>query len=76
MTTCRSCGAPIRWARTPAGKNIPLDAGDDGEPVEYEGGGLVQVGWAGPFRVVESRPGEPGYRTHFASCGQAKEWRK
>ncbi len=23
--TCRSCGEPIRWAKTREGKNIPLD---------------------------------------------------
>ncbi len=25
--TCRSCGAPIQWERTPKGKAIPLDIG-------------------------------------------------
>lgn len=26
MSRCRSCNAPIRWARTAAGKAMPLDA--------------------------------------------------
>lgn len=27
VAKCRSCGAPIDWHKTEAGKNMPLDAG-------------------------------------------------
>lgn len=29
MSYCRACGRSIRWARTPAGKLMPLDAKPD-----------------------------------------------
>lgn len=25
MTHCKSCGEPIDWVKTPAGKNMPVD---------------------------------------------------
>jgi hypothetical protein len=71
MATCRSCGAEIQWARTEAGKAIPLDVG------EVENGNLVVEG--GVVRV--RRPGdlattEPRRRSHFASCPFARQHRK
>jgi hypothetical protein len=65
---CRSCGAPIEWAKTREGKSMPLDAG------EFEDGNLVLL--AGVVR--EWREGDvlPCRRSHFASCKQASMWRR
>lgn len=60
---CRSCGAEIRWARTSAGKRMPLDA----EPnpngnVELTNG--VAVVHAQPPAFVDGEIFMP----HFATC--------
>jgi hypothetical protein len=85
-TTCRSCGAPIWWAHTTAGRLIPVD----NAPVDS--GNIVTTGRQNVSEsitgVVCSRPEvkveEPGmlpddrprYVAHFATCPNADEWRK
>lgn len=81
-TVCRSCQAPIRWARTTTGNLMPLDY----EPVTQ--GNVLLTG-----RRVEGRQGlldecrvEAGppmfddgtarYVAHFVTCPQADQWRK
>jgi hypothetical protein len=62
---CRSCGAEIRWARTVAGKRIPLD------PQPVEGGNLAPTfGPVGQILVrVVGRPWNGRrWRSHFATC--------
>lgn len=76
MTACRSCGAPIVWARTVADKACPLDAGPDGRPLHVFGGGLVLVAESSRGIVVEADHGADGYRSHFATCATPKRWRK
>lgn len=76
MSRCRSCDAPITWARTTTGKNIPLDADDHGEPVDVDAGGLVFISWEGPRRIVRAQPGVAGYRAHFSSCPNADAHRR
>lgn len=78
-TTCRSCGAPIRWERTSSGKRIPLDA----DPAR---GGNVDVVWIGGERVaVVLGPADAAaaevdghvlYRAHFATCPDAATHRR
>jgi hypothetical protein len=77
VPTCRSCGAEIRWARTQAGKAIPLDAG-----TRFEGN-LVETGeyvdGTPVVRVVgkdEERGKKLLYKSHFATCRDADKWRK
>jgi hypothetical protein len=70
---CRSCGAAILWALTPAGRRVPLDA----EPVEYEApAGRYAVLWPadGGTPVAVHRPAL--YLTHFATCPNAASHRK
>ena len=70
MGRCRSCGAQIDWVVTARGKRIPLDreTSEDGNIVLAEG----------TARVVQpgEYPGEPRFKTHFATCPDAKRWRK
>lgn len=74
---CRGCGAEMRWALTDKGKGIPLDP----EPVAD--GNLVLDSEAADGRPVVRyvRKGEdtgilPRYVAHFATCPEAKEFRK
>lgn len=79
MTRCRSCKAPILWARTERGKNMPLDA----EPyVGPEPGGLFvlrEPDEPKPLAVAVppgAFPDEPHYRSHFATCPHAADHRR
>lgn len=76
MTTCRSCNAPIIWAPTSAGRKMPLDA----EPVTDGNVKITEDGIAHVLSdhdlVVERMMGEPLFKSHFATCGQAGQWRR
>lgn len=90
-TTCRSCGAEIFWCVTPANKRIPLDAkpctdgnlvtrtqaGDDGR--EVLDGPMLALSVAAVEKLAENGiaapPGEPKFKSHFATCKDASRWR-
>lgn len=67
MSTCRSCGAPIVWARDPGrGKNVPLNE----RPMtmyELDDGDEDQKAECIPVQV---------YQNHFATCPDADKWRQ
>ena len=71
---CKSCGARILWAVTPAGKKIPLDA-------EPHPDGNIAIShareWA-PILASVVKPGsQDGLRkTHFATCPNSVQHRK
>ena len=71
MAVCRSCGAEIEWARTEAGKSIPLDLGEVENGNLAVEGGVVRVRRAGDLAAFE-----PRRRSHFASCPYARQHRK
>jgi hypothetical protein len=75
---CRSCGVQILWARTEAGKAIPLDAEplpsglfvvttptDPRQPLNA----VSWASWAGPRD-------RPRFTAHFATCPFAAKHRK
>lgn len=64
---CRTCGAPIFWAKTQAGKAIPIDK----EPVP-RGNMVVTDGVA---IVVKPHDGL-AYVSHFATCAQSDQHRR
>jgi hypothetical protein len=74
-STCSSCGAPIVWAETEAGRPIPLDR------APRTAGNIVQTDLdlfhdpTGPIRVRYLRRDEPHdgprYVSHFATCPDA-----
>lgn len=70
---CGSCGAPVTWAKTAAGKVIPLDP----EPVA-NGNVLLRDGVAIVFGAKSGAPpaGERRYKSHFATCAQAAQHRR
>ena len=81
---CKSCRAAIFWAVTPSGNRMPIDAEpsprgtlilrkqaqDDGCLVLEEP--LIAI----DYRAAGAQPDEPRFLSHFATCGQAGEWRK
>lgn len=72
---CRSCGAPIVWAVTEAGKRMPLDA----EPHPGRRGQFI---FTSPDTVRYGKSGTPipeGVETfvsHFSTCPNRKAHRK
>lgn len=79
MTTCRSCGADIIWARTEHSKRMPLDA----QPVDGSQGHTFVLrdptSAEGPLAISATPaqlPGEVYYVSHFATCPQAAEHRR
>lgn len=72
MSECKSCRAPILWAKTKAGKRIPLNAEPDptGNVVIEDGVAVVLRRGDGPGPTVRR------YTSHLANCGQAGLWRK
>lgn len=75
---CKACNAEMLWALTESGKNIPLDP----EPVEHGNLCLAALDPGGPMVVHYIQDGEtigplvPRYRSHFATCSRADEFRK
>ena len=65
---CRSCNAEIVWVKTANGKSMPIDA----QP--YEDGNLALVD--GMALVATEPKGSPLYKSHFATCPNAKQHRK
>lgn len=81
MSHCRSCGAPVRWARTLTGKAIPLDtepdpAGnialdDTGDPNAPQARVLAGVD------LFDARSaGATLWLSHFVTCPEAGKWRR
>lgn len=61
IARCKSCGAPIVWAKTPEGKSQPLSVASKAR--------RIVVGDDGLARVVET------YLSHFSDCPNANEHR-
>ncbi len=80
MSTCKSCGAPVCFAKSASGKWMILNA----EP--SEDGNVVldfrpQYGRhdASVFKDAETAktfaPNEPRYLDHHVTCPQSKDWK-
>lgn len=72
---CKSCSAAIVWAKTSAGKLIPIDAAPAAD-------GNIRL-WKGPstgewLALYRPKPpqGEPLYKSHFATCPDAQKFRR
>jgi hypothetical protein len=66
MGTCRSCRAPIVWAKKADGKPIPLD-----QVPPSTGNIRIENG----FAVVGGRGTGP-YQPHFVTCPDSIMWRR
>jgi hypothetical protein len=65
---CKSCGAEIIWAVTGSGARTPLDAENIGRVVVLE---PPEAPDGPPTALVRV-----AYRSHFATCPNAKEHRR
>lgn len=83
VTACRSCAAPIVWTETERGKHMPVDARPslagrfeirEGGPFTRPDGTQTEEGV--PLAVFNPDAREVRYESHFATCPNAKGWRK
>lgn len=61
-STCKGCGAKVRWVKTANGNRMPLDV----EPVAKN----VMVEFMGAYVLAKE-----AYTSHFATCPKADELR-
>jgi hypothetical protein len=72
MSTCRSCGEPVRWVEIrKSGKKMPLDV----DPVSNGNVVIEADGRAAVLPALANYQGEK-YVTHFDTCPEAKRWRR
>lgn len=76
VTRCRSCGQKIIWTTTERGKHMPVDAephpaGNITLIPRADGGATAHV-----LQKFESAGGAALYRSHFATCVNAADWRR
>ncbi len=64
---CKSCGAPIVWAKTTSNKAAPFELDPNGAWHIVNGVASSAVG----FDIAATT-----YTNHFATCEQASSWRK
>lgn len=79
MAECRSCGAPILWGETKAGKKMPIDAeSSPSGTVRYRSGvGGATLEFLTPLEAAAARlDGIKLHTSHFATCPHADEHRK
>ena len=80
ITTCRSCGARIRWIRTPAGKSMPCDE----RPISYLPNPQGKAKLVTPEGTVvscdevqEGTEGSlAGYRAHWSTCDNPNRFKR
>jgi len=69
---CKSCGAPIFWLKTQAGKKAPIDA------VPSPEGNVLICG--DECRIIDRKKepleGVPLHTNHFVTCPDREKWRK
>lgn len=76
---CESCGAAITWARTRAGKAMPVNAEPDsyGNLLLTEHRGEARVGILLARQAAAARAeGSRLHLSHFATCSRADQWRR
>jgi hypothetical protein len=79
MSTCRSCGAAIRWAVAVNGKRMPVDDQPmpDGNLILSDptpGAYAPTVAYVDPGALLLDDP--PRFVSHFATCPNADQHRK
>lgn len=81
-SSCRSCGAEMRWVTFPSGKRNPLDTRPDPHKgnivlLEHPGGWTIAIVLTSDSLVEEARDlGTSLYTTHFKTCPNADAHRK
>ncbi len=80
MNVCRSCNAPVIWARTRKGKAMPVDRlptvkGNIQLVPQRGGAALAHVLTKGELEAARAE-GETLHMSHYASCPQGRNWRR
>ena len=73
MADCARCYAAIRWAKTPKGKAIPIDAMP---PEDGRANVVLSRDLLGELLATTVKPGEGTHVSHFATCPYAAEFRR
>lgn len=68
MDTCKGCGAPIEWAKTKNGKDMPLEVDE-----RFNGNLVIEGGVA---LYIRPDPKVKARMSHYANCKKALEFRK
>lgn len=76
VSTCKSCGAPLRWVKTQKGKNMPID-----DNPRSEGRFVIQPDTDPPrvkFLTEEKAAAYEGdkYTSHFQTCDDPQRFSK
>jgi len=77
--TCKTCGAPIIWTKTKAGKAAPIDAEatPEGNIIVYRAGGEIKSDVLSKDRLDVARlAGARLHTSHFVTCAQADSHRR
>lgn len=70
MSTCKTCGAAVTWARTSSGKSIPVD------PEPRAGGNITLIDCGSHLAARVGPAGSGSHVSHFATCPQANGHRR
>lgn len=76
VPTCRSCGAEVIWAKTPAGKKCPYDVAVTSDRPGGPGTKVVPVYSLLDGNAERCKPGEEGHASHFSTCPDAQQHSK
>jgi hypothetical protein len=74
--TCRSCNAPIIWAVTDRGRDMPVNAEPSADGSVQLVGREGQAPLAKVLKVADRFGKTNLRRSHFADCPDAPRWRK
>lgn len=77
--TCQSCGAPVEWALTHAGQNMPLDATPSDQPTSLRAwrvNGRLHVRDIDGVGATDAPSDARHATSHFATCPNADAHRK
>lgn len=70
ITRCRSCDAKSRWVTMESGKAMLID------PYPHHAGNIARLADGRGTVTNDAPPGQPLYRSHFASCPDADKHRR
>ena len=80
MPVCRSCGKPIIWIKTPAGKSMPCDPAPVSYKAEQGAKGKVVTNFgetiSAELNVDLHRADGIGYISHWSTCPFAERHRR
>lgn len=74
-STCKGCGAPITWAKTRDGKNLPLQKCPVYE-IDWSRNDETEGPFAGSYQAHALKIERETYVSHFLTCPKANDFSK